>query len=389
MMGWLVRLAEKKYPNKKEGQRVFLGIIAGIIGLLSNVLLFGSKLLIGFVSGSVSIIADAINNLSDTISSVLTLVGFYIAGKPADEEHPYGHERFEYISGLLVSLLIIFVGCQFLLTSVDRIRQPQSVSITPVVLVVLLLSILLKYLQGFFYQKMATAVQSHTLLASAKDSFNDVYTTLAVFLSAFIEHFTQLQLDGYIGFLMACYIVGNGIFLIRGFVNELMGARPAQEEIDQMKAQLSAVEGIVGYHDLLIHQYGPHKMFASVHIEMDDQMHLNQAHQIIDTIEYTFEKKLGVSLVCHVDPINLHDATQQYIHQQIKQIIAAIDPNLKVHDIRVLTHLKATPMILFDLVIPDYLKQSTSILTFQIQEQVYRLLGDYQVKITFDAHYLL
>ncbi|GGC93398.1 cation diffusion facilitator family transporter [Enterococcus wangshanyuanii] len=387
MINFLIERFEKK-QQKKSDIRTAFGIFAGIMGLLSNLLLFVSKLLIGLVSGSVSIMADAMNNLSDTVSSVLTLVGFYISGKPADKEHPYGHERFEYISGMLVSLLITFVGFQFFMTSIDRIRDPQSIKVTPVILVVLLLSILIKVWQGIFYQRIAKKIDSNALVATAKDSLNDVFTTIAVLVSASVEGITGLKIDGFVGLLIACYIIFSGLQLIREFVNELMGLRPDQEAIDQMKEYLSSVTDIVGYHDLLIHQYGPNKTFASVHIEIDDRWDLPHAHEKIDEIEQKFRNQLGVDLVCHIDPVNLHDQRQQFVHLEIKKIIKSINSDLRAHDIRLIEH-GDRPRILFDLVVPSHFKATDQELKIRIQEQVYRNIGEYPVEVTFDHIYLL
>lgn len=388
MIQALLQRYEKKIERRKLEKRTAFGAFAGRIGLVSNLFLFVSKFMIGLLSGSVSIMADAINSLSDTISSVLTLVGFYIAGKPADKEHPYGHERFEYISGMLVSLVITFIGFEFLTTSVDRILHPESIKVTPILFAVLALSIGIKIWQGLFYKKVSAKIDSQALVASAKDSFNDVYTTLAVLVSAFIEGVTGLRIDGYIGFLIAAYIIYSGLQLIREFINELMGMRPSQTEIDEMKNVLSKMETIVGYHDLLIHNYGPSQTFASVHIEIDDRWDLNKAHQTIDAIEAKFKEELDVNLVCHIDPVNLYDPTQQFVHQTIKKIIRSFDASLKVHDIRLVTH-GEEPKILFDLVLPTESKLSEFELGVEIQRQVYEKIGRYKVEITFDNTYLL
>lgn len=387
MINFLIDHFEKR-QQKNSDIRTGFGIFAGIVGLISNLLLFVSKLLIGLISGSVSIMADAMNNLSDTVSSVLTLVGFYISGKPADKEHPYGHERFEYISGMLVSLLITFVGFQFFMTSIERIRDPQSIKVTPVILIVLLLSIFIKVWQSVFYQRVAKKIDSNTLVATAKDSLNDVFTTIAVLVSATVEGITGVKIDGIFGLLIACYIIFSGLQLIREFVNELMGLRPDQAAIDEMRLYLSSVPEIIGYHDLLIHQYGPNKTFASVHIEIDDRWDLTQAHETIDGIEKNFKGKLGVDLVCHIDPVNLYDQRQQFIHQELKKIIKGINSELRGHDIRLVDH-GEKPRILFDLVVPNHFKATDQELKIRIQEQVYRNIGDYMVEIIFDHNYLL
>lgn len=389
MITYLINRFERKHTGSKEALRPKLGAFAGRIGLLSNLVLFLAKFVIGLLSGSVSIMADAINNLSDTISSILTLVGFYISGKPADAEHPYGHERFEYISGMLVSILITFVGFQFLITSIERIRNPQSVTVTWLVLIILLVSIGIKIWQGLFYQKVAKKIDSDALVASAKDSLNDVFTTITVLVSAMVEGLTGLKIDGYVGLAIAIYIIYSGYKMIMGFVNELMGMRPAEEEINQIKERLSAVDNIIGYHDLLIHNYGPNKTFASVHIEIDDTWNLRKAHEKTDLIEREFKKELGIELVCHVDPVSIHDQEQNRIHLLLKEIINGIDDTLKMHDLQIEKEKNEAGIMHFDIVIPKGFGLDDQELTQKIQLAVTRKIGDYQVQITFDHVYLL
>ncbi|CCO11942.2 cation diffusion facilitator family transporter [Carnobacterium maltaromaticum] len=389
MIAYLINRFERKHTGSKEALRPKLGAFAGRIGLLSNLVLFLAKFVIGLLSGSVSIMADAINNLSDTISSILTLVGFYISGKPADAEHPYGHERFEYISGMLVSILITFVGFQFLITSIERIRNPQSVTVTWLVLIILLVSIGIKIWQGLFYQKVAKKIDSDALVASAKDSLNDVFTTVTVLVSAMVEGLTGLKIDGYVGLAIAIYIIYSGYKMIMGFVNELMGMRPAEEEINQIKERLSAVDNIIGYHDLLIHNYGPNKTFASVHIEIDDTWNLRKAHEKTDLIEREFKKELGIELVCHVDPVSIHDQEQNRIHLLLKEIINGIDDTLKMHDLQIEKEKNEAGIMHFDIVIPKGFGLDDQELTQKIQLAVTRKIGDYQVQITFDHVYLL
>lgn len=389
MIAYLINRFERKHTGSKEALRPKLGAFAGRIGLLSNLVLFLAKFVIGLLSGSVSIMADAINNLSDTISSILTLVGFYISGKPADAEHPYGHERFEYISGMLVSILITFVGFQFLITSIERIRNPQSVTVTWLVLIILLVSIGIKIWQGLFYQKVAKKIDSDALVASAKDSLNDVFTTVTVLVSAMVEGLTGLKIDGYVGLAIAIYIIYSGYKMIMGFVNELMGMRPAEEEINQIKERLSAVDNIIGYHDLLIHNYGPNKTFASVHIEIDDTWNLRKAHEKTDLIEREFKKELGIELVCHFDPVSIHDQEQNRIHLLLKEIINGIDDTLKMHDLQIEKEKNEAGIMHFDIVIPKSFGLDDQELTQKIQLAVTRKIGDYQVQITFDHVYLL
>ncbi|EPD1727567.1 cation diffusion facilitator family transporter [Enterococcus hirae] len=367
-------------------ERTKKGIIAGILGLITNILLFVAKFAIGLFSGSVSIMADAINSLSDTASSILTLVGFKIAAKPADQEHPFGHERFEYISGLFVSIIITYVGFQFLDASIRKIFRPEHLVLTPIVFLVLIFSILLKLLQGRMYTRFSKTIQSEALKATAKDSYNDVFTTLAVLVSAGIERFTGWRIDGYVGFVLAGYIIFSGIMMLRDFVYELLGSRPTAEEIKTMEKQLSSYKSILGFHDLLVHNYGPNKKFASVHIEVDDSLNLNEAHKIIDIIEKDFKKTLDVDLVCHLDPVAIHNEQYRKILKQLRQIIKELGEELRLHDLRII---RKGNELQFDIVVPQNFKLPDDVLEEKIRQAIEKKVGSFELDITFDHNYLL
>lgn len=367
-------------------ERTKKGIIAGILGLISNMLLFVAKFMIGLFSGSVSIMADAINSLSDTASSILTLVGFKIAAKPADQEHPFGHERFEYISGLFVSIIITYVGFQFLDASIRKIFRPEHLVLTPIVFLVLIFSILLKLLQGRMYTRFSKTIQSEALKATAKDSYNDVFTTLAVLVSAGIERFTGWRIDGYVGFVLAGYIIFSGIMMLRDFVYELLGSRPTAEEIKTMEKKLSSYKSILGFHDLLVHNYGPNKKFASVHIEVDDSLNLNEAHKIINIIEKDFKKTLDVDLVCHLDPVAIHNEQYRKILKQLRQIIKELGEELRLHDLRIIRKGKE---LQFDIVVPQNFKLPDDVLEEKIRQAIEKKVGSFELDITFDHNYLL
>lgn len=382
MVQFLLNRINKRYVKKR--QRTKIGELAGILGLISNLLLFIGKFLIGFTAGSVSIMADAMNSLSDFIASILTLIGFRLGAKPADSDHPFGHERFEYISGLVISLIITFVGFQFLTSSVSKMIQPEPVRISKYLFIVLVLSVLTKIWQGRMYLKLAKNIDSETLKASSKDSFNDVYTTLAVLFSALFEWYTGVLIDGYVGFLLALYIIYSGFSMVQDFVRELLGSRPNQEEIQEMEARLSSYSNILGYHDLLVHNYGPRKRFASVHIEVDSSWTLMQAHQLIDMIEKDFQEQLGVDLVCHLDPVAIQDIHYLTIANTMNSIIFHIDQGLRIHDFRVIDK-----TLQFDLVIPEAFSLSEKELRRSIQRAVLDNLSEYKLDITFDHNYLL
>lgn len=385
----LTILINKITERWKGNKRTSVGILAGILGLISNLILFLAKFFIGSLSGSVSIMADAMNNLSDTASSVITLAGFKIAGKPADEDHPYGHERFEFISGFVISILVTYVGVRFLDSSFVKIMHPSSVLLSPIVYIVLILSILMKFWQSHMYQKLSREINSDTLKATAQDSINDVYTTIAVLVSAIVEWFSGWRIDGYIGFLIALYIIYSGIKMILGFINDLMGVRPPEAEVLAIRKHLDHYPDIIGYHDLLIHSYGPNSIFASVHIEVDQDWSLPHAHEVIDSIEYEVKESLGVDLVCHLDPYPLDDPDFKRIAPELKKTLKDIHPQLRFHDLRV--DKTTTPeTIYFDLVVPEQLKKvKNTQLHDQISQHFISQSELAKLVITFDRTYLL
>lgn len=375
----------KKYSSKptKEEARTSVGIIAGRVGLVSNLLLFVIKLIAGTLSGSISIITDGMNNLGDFASSFLTLFGFHAAAKPADKEHPYGHERSEYISGLLISVIIIFVGAQFFMSSIAQIMNPSNLHATPLVFALLILSIIAKVIQGSFYRTAAKSIESNTLHGAAQDSTNDVYVTLIVLVSSAIETFTGWQMDGYAGAILSVVIIYSGIQAINASIDDLLGTRPSKKEIRQMKELLDEYDSIVGYHDLLVHSYGPNQIFATIHIEIDDSWDIKKAHRVIDRIEVDFEEKLGVELVCHLDPIAIQSEHDTAIYRQIKQILKSLHLELKFHDFKV-EKSDEIDSILFDVVVPDNITQSDEELLKIIEEKVHQQIGNYEIKIKFD-----
>lgn len=382
----LEHFVEKMIKNKnREEQRTKVGQIAGVVGLVSNIVLFLGKFSIGFIANSVSIMADAINSLSDMISSILTLVGFKVAAKPADKEHPYGHERFEYISGLAVSFIIMLVGVQFLQSSFNKILDPESITFSVLIFIVLLASIIIKIWQGKMYGKLAKKIDSQTLQASGKDSLNDVFITITVLLSALVEYISGWHIDGFVGFVLALYIIYTGIKMIKDFIDELLGSRPLDYEIQIMEARLANYPSILGYHDLLVHNYGPQSKFASVHIEIDASWDLTDAHQVIDMIEKDFKENLEVELVCHLDPVAIHDDQYLKINQELNNILADLNQGLKMHDLRIKNH----NVLQFDLVIPEGITENENQLVEDIRQLVMKRIGNYHLDVRLDHNYLL
>ena len=376
----------KSYSDSesKEVARTNVGLLAGKMGLITNLLLFGVKFLAGTLSGSLSIITDGMNNLGDSASSLVTLLGFRAASKPADKEHPYGHERSEYISGLLISVIIIYVGIQFLTSSIGQILEPSTLTASPLVFALLIISILAKILQGKFYQAAASSIESNTLRSAALDSKNDVYVTSLVLLATTVEMLTGWQLDGYAGAVLSVVIIYSGIQAIRDSSDDLLGTRPSQNEIRKMKELLDCYGDIVGYHDLQVHNYGPNQTFATIHIEIDDTWDIKKAHRLIDAIEVDFKVQLGVELVCHLDPIAIKSEHDTAVYRQIKQILKSLHLELKFHDFKIVDSI-----ILFDVVLPDNTAQSDDELYKIIKARIQQEIGEYELKITFDRLDLL
>ena len=336
------------------------GILAGIVGILCNLLLFAGKLVVGTLSGSVSITADAVNNLSDASSSVVTLVGFRIAEKPADEGHPYGHARVEYISGLAVAALILVIGVELAKNSVKKIFLPSPVEFSPVVAGVLLMSILVKLWMALFNRTLGRRIDSATLQATAADSRNDVISTGAVLLAAVVEAWTGWTIDGYVGLLVALFIIWSGVGIARDTIDPLLG-KPTDPALRKLIAdEIFQSEKVLGFHDLMVHDYGPGQRFATVHVEMDMREDPMACHDIIDDIERDCWERHRIHLCIHYDPIVTDDAELNHMRKLVQQRIQALDPRLSIHDFRMVRGASHTNLI-FDVVAPFDFKDEASV----------------------------
>lgn len=367
------------------------GIITGVVGLIVNIILVLLKLTAGIMANSVSILADAMNSLGDGTAAILTIGGFYIAQKPADREHPYGHERAEYISGLFTAIIILIVGLQFLKTSIEKILNPTTVYSSSLVIILLIISMLLKMFLGVYYyrknKKLST--QSGVLNALMKDSLFDTLINAVIISSYLLEVNFGIYIDGYIGAFVALIIVYGGMTSIIESSNDLLGKRPNPELIDNMQKILDSFASIVGYHDLILHKYGPHKTFATVDIEMDSRLDLFTAHRIIDNIEYQFKKEFNIKLVCHLDPVVLHDDEQNSIYRVIKHTLKSYDKNFHFHDFRV-DKLGEKRMLFFDVVVPDSCHLTDDELKNRITSDINNQLNQkFPMHIEFDRDYML
>ena len=385
MTDFLLRLAVKDGEDpKSKHTRAAVGKLSGLVGILCNLLLFAGKLVVGTLAASVSITADAMNNLSDATSSIVTLVGFRLAEKPADAEHPYGHARFEYLSGLAVAAMIVVIGFELAKTSVQKILAPTPVAFSLVTAGVLTGSILVKLWLSRFNRKLGALIDSAALKATAADSRNDCVSTAAVLAAALVEHLTTWQIDGFVGLAVALFILWSGWGLARETISPLLG-EPADPELRETIAEFIQSEPkVLGYHDLMVHDYGPCQRFASLHVEMDKNENALECHEIIDDLERACYREYGIHLVIHYDPVVADDPAVDRMRKLVTAILHVKDPRLSIHDFRMVPGAGHTNLI-FDVAMPpDMLDQKQEIQTSL--EAALNDLGEgkYYTVITFD-----
>lgn len=350
-MDALMRLLVKDYDQGTSSKvRSRVGKVSGMVGIATNGILILIKLIGGLLSGSIAIIGDAVNNMSDVASSVVVLVGFHLSKKPADDEHPYGHARIEYVSGILISVVILFLGLQLGMSSVEAIFDPGETVFSPLVLVLLLISVGVKCWQCLFYRKVGRKIASTTVLAASKDSLNDILATSVVFIGAVITNVTQVNLDGYLGLAVAAFVVISGVRSIMETSAPLLGDPLTEEMTRTVSEKLMTYDGILGVHDLVAHQYGAGHCFATVHCEVAGEQSLTEVHNLIDEIEREFLTMLEIHLVIHPEPASQNEETEQLKHI-IQRDIQVRYPKVQLHDFRVV-HRSQGDRVLFDTAIP-------------------------------------
>ena len=365
--------------------RMKVGRLSGFVGILSNAVLCVLKLIVGSISGSVSITADAMNNLSDAASSVVTLIGFRLSEMPEDSKHPYGHARFEYLSGLTVAVMILLIGAELFQTSVKKIITPTEVSFTLPVAVVLTGSILVKLWLGAFNSNLGKRIDSAALRATAADSINDTYSTGAVLVAAVVAHYTGWQIDGYIGLLVALFILYSGVTAGMETISPLLGEASNPELCRAIATHLRECPEVLGLHDLLVHDYGPGKRFASIHVEMDSKRDPMETHELIDDLEKTCFEKLKVALVIHYDPIIVGDPETDKIKHEVIELLKAKDSRLSIHDFRMVPG-EGHTNIIFDVVLPyDLDGQELEIKRYIEKEMSAKGKGNFYAVIAFDS----
>ena len=365
----LIRMFVRDYQNIGDpAVRASYGRLAGLVGIICNLLLGGGKVLAGALFSSISVLADGINNLSDATSSVVTLVCFKLSSRPADKEHPFGHARMEYVSGLAVAFLIVMVGFSLAQSSFGKILHPEETPFSWLSVGVLSVSILLKTWMMLFNRSVGKRIDSTALIATSADSRNDVVATSAVLLSSLISKWTGLRLDGWMGMAIALFILFSGVTLIRDTLSPLLGEAPNPQLVHDTMVRLRKYDGVLGIHDLVVHDYGPGRCFATVHVEVDAREDVMKSHDLCDVIERDFESA-GIHLVVHMDPIVTDDEQLNALRKNIVKIVASFGQGLTMHDFRMVKGYSHTNLI-FDVVVPSGCPMTERELKAQIQEKV-------------------
>ena len=380
----LLRLFIKNYRNTEDNKvHSAIGKLAGTTGIICNFLLFAFKLIAGVLSGAVSIIADALNNLTDAASSVVALLGFHLARRPADKDHPYGHARYEYLSGLIVAALILLIGAELVEGSVRKIFSPASVEFSAVTFAVLICSIGVKLWMSVFFGNLGKRIRSTTLKAASVDSRNDVIASTAVLAGCVIGWLFDVNIDGYIGLAVALFILWSGIGVARETISPLLSEQADQNLVKRISELVLSHEKVLGIHDLLVHDYGPGQCFASVHVELSAQEDPLNCHDIIDAIECNVLETMNVHLVIHYDPVVVNDDEWTQMRSITEEIITQLDPSLSMHDFRIVRGAAQTKLV-FDLAVPYSMRQERKELKQRIDEELKRRNKHYTTVIRFD-----
>jgi cation diffusion facilitator family transporter len=390
MTSLLLRLFVKDHQNTKDPKvRASIGKLAGKVSMAANVVLALLKILAGFLflGGSVSVIADGVNNLSDSASGFLSLLGFKLAEKPADEEHPYGHGRYEYLSGLMVALMIMVIGIELLMSSIEKIFSPSPVTFSIPAMAILVFSILSKLWLMYFNKKLSRMIVSDALKATAADNRNDVISTSAVLLAGIVSPLINFNLDGYVGVLVALFILYSGFGIVKDTIDPLLGRSPSPERVAEIKELIRSYDGVLGIHDVMIHDYGPGRQFASVHVELSSDTDVLQGHDLIDRIERELYARLGLHLVVHYDPVCISDERLNAFSQWIKQEIQSIHPELEIHDLRMVP-CEGHTNVIFDCVLPYKMKLSEKQVKDQLIFQIGKHYPDYLPVINMEHSFV-
>ena len=388
MTNFLFKTFIKNHEDIKNPKvRDDYGKFAGIVGIISNAILCVMKILIGLVSGSIAIVADGINNLADGASSIITFIGFKLASMPEDEEHPYGHARIEYLAGMAVSVMILMVGFELGKSSVDKIFNPTPLEFSWTVVIVLLVAIAIKVWQAVFNISTGKKINSLALIATGTDSRNDVISTIVVLAGVLIGHFFNVQIDGILGLAVAAFIFWSGITLIKETISPLLGEAPDDEIVQQIHEMALKYDGVLGIHDLVVHNYGPGKVFASIHIEVDAAVDVMESHDMVDLIEKDIASSLNIVITAHMDPIDIKNPNREPLAHIIIKTIAETEGVLSYHDLRIVPG-KTHTNVIFDLVLSPECRTCRNELKDLFAKKIAEYDPNYLCVIDFDINYV-
>lgn len=384
MTNFLVKTFVKDYEKIDNTKvRESYGTLSSIVGIVCNIILFVAKFVMGSIAGSISIISDGFNNLSDCASCVVTLFGYKMAAKPADKDHPFGHGRVEYLTSLVIAIVIIMVGFELFTGSIDKVIHPSKVTFSYVVLATLIISIIIKVWMGHFNRKLGKQINSSVMLATAKDSLNDVVATSATVVALVASIWTTVPIDGIMGIVVSIFILLSGFDIIKETVDELLG-QPADEELVRKLSEMVEENSYaIGMHDLIIHSYGPGNLIGSVHIEVDGKGNIMEIHDVIDELERDIYEELNVRMTIHMDPVETDNELLNECREMMTSIVKGIDQGFSIHDFRIVTGPSHTNLI-FDLVIPHNCKLEEKAIKSMINKKLEGRDTKYYTVITFE-----
>lgn len=352
MITFLIRLFVKDSDNLSDPNvRIRYGKFASIVGMVCNVILFGGKITVGIFSGSIAIVSDSFNNLSDAVTCAINLFGFHLSGKPADRDHPFGHGRIEYITGLIMSFLIVLIGFEFLRTSIDRIINPSELTFSPVMAGVLMGSILVKAWMFFFYRRVGKRIDSQTIIAASVDSYSDIAITLVTLVSLIISVYLKITIDGYVGVGVSIFVLYAGYNVAKDALSPLLGSEPDPSVVATLKELLTSDHHVLGVHDVIVHDYGPGRMIASAHVEVCSSGNFMEIHDAVDLLEKRIIAETHIPITLHMDPIDIDDASTKEIRNCVTKIVRELSDKLSIHDFRVVRGITHTNLI-FDIAVP-------------------------------------
>lgn len=384
MTKYLIRHFVPDYQNTTSPSvRKKYGMFSGLVGIICNVALAFAKFIAGILTSSIAISADAMNNLSDAGSSIVTLVGFKVADAPADDDHPFGHGRAEYIAGFIIAMVICLMGIELARSSFDKIIHPQAINFSVVSLCIMLASILVKFFMSLFYRTVANDISSKTIKAASTDSIVDVVGTIAVVLSMLVSHFAHFNIDGYTGLAVSIFIIYTGFITARDTLNPLLGEAPNHEFVLSIETKVMSYSGIVGVHDLIVHNYGSNKKLISLHAEVPCNINIMEIHDTIDNIERDIKREYQCDAVIHMDPIVVDDKVSKAMRDRILALVRLIDPTIDIHDFRMVEGKTHTNLI-FDVVIPHKFRLTDSEVIDAISRAVKVLDDTFEVVIDVD-----